>query len=425
MSNHNKNTYPKFPKDFYWGASTSAHQVEGGNENNWSVWERENARELAVTASSKWSELTRRRFPEMFTESNYISGQAAEHYDRYEMDFDLAKEGGHNAHRFSIDWARIEPQEGVFDVDAIEHYRDVVRSLRARGLEPFVTLWHWTHPVWLEDRGGVLADDFSQKFAHYAHTMIDALQEGGGSDVKYVMTLNEPMSVIKNSYMTGVWPGKRHGLFATLRAYKNLSAAHKKAYDVIKSKHSDVQVGFTEILASIVPRNEKSFLDRKIARVIRYFSNEKFIKMTGGKYDFLGVQYYFHISIGVGGIEKNDYELTDLEWSVHAEGLYNVIREYGYYGVPLYVTENGLADRDDRLRSRFLYEHIGQVQRALGEGINVRGYFHWSLLDNFEWDKGYWPRFGLVGVDFGTQERTPRKSFGTYRQIIEEHTRGE
>lgn len=406
--------------NFYWGASTSAHQVEGGAHNNWSEWEKKNAVRLARSAPQKWSQEQLEKFPEMTDPSNYISGDAADHYNRYTEDFDLVREGGHNAHRFSIDWARIEPEKGKFDLGAIAHYIDVVKELRARGIEPFVTLWHWTHPLWLEKRGGVLARGFAKRFAHYACAMVTAFDDAG-VPIKFVMTLNEPMSVISSQYMTGAWPHKRKGVRAALKAYKHLADAHVSAYQAIKKEHHDVQVGFTEILTSYEPRHENSFLDTQVVRLARYWTNERFIKLTEGLYDFLGVQYYFHYRIGIGGVERiSGAQRSDLGWELYTQGLGNVIEEYARYGVPLYVTEDGLADRSDNQRVSFLEEHIGQVMLAREKGIDIRGYFHWSLMDNFEWDKGFWPRFGLVAVDFRTHKRTPRPSFHVYKKIIEQ-----
>ena len=143
-----------FPKDFLWGAATSAHQVEGGNRNDWSEWEKKNAEKLAKDAPKRFADWQVKKFPEMLTSENYISGAACDHYNRYEKDFDIAKELGHNAHRFSIEWSRIEPEEGKFDEKEVEHYRKVIQAIRDRGMEPFVTLWHWTNPLWISEIGG-------------------------------------------------------------------------------------------------------------------------------------------------------------------------------------------------------------------------------------------------------------------------------
>jgi len=405
-----------FPKDFFWGAATSAHQVEGNTHNNWSEWEQKNAKRLAREAHTKWQTWQQEKFPEMFTVSNYISGRSADHYHRYEQDFDLAQEGGHNAHRFSIEWARIEPEEGKFDAMAIQHYKDVVRAIRERGMEPFVTLWHWTNPLWLEERGGVLAKDFVQKFARYATIMADAF----GDDVLYYITLNEPMSVIGSQYITGAWPHQSTGLRAVLRAYRHLSDAHVKAYTAIKAQHPHAYVGLSEIFTSYESTMRYSPVDWLMVQFLRYWSNKRLIIMTKGRYDFLGVQYYFHLRIGVfDKLRKQNVQTSDLGWELYAKGLYNVIMECAQYNVPLYITENGLADADDTKRSTFIKENLMYVERAIGDGADVRGYFHWSLMDNFEWDKGFWPRFGLIAIDFATLERKLRPSFWYYKDMIQ------
>lgn len=408
-------------KKFYWGASTSAHQVEGGSDNNWSRWEYENAERLATGADKKWDAATQARFMEMHQSKNYISGAAADHWNRYEQDFDLARDGGHTAHRFSIDWARIEPRKGVFDTEAIEHYKDVVKALRKRGLEPFCTLWHWTHPKWLEDEGGVLAPEFSMRFAHYAHMMVDALHEAD-PEIKYIMTLNEPMSVIPNQYWRGVWPHKKRGVGAVLRACRSLAEAHVQAYRAIKIVTPSVEVGFTEIIASFVPRNENSRIDRKMVYIAQR-ANLRVVDLTEGLFDFLGVQYYHQHSVGLGKkTVHSDVQKSDLGWELHTEGLGHVLNICSAYDVPLFVTEDGLADAEDAQRPQLLHDHITEVLNVRKSRIDVHGYFHWSLLDNFEWDKGFWPRFGLIEVDYKTQKRIPRKSYGIYRDIIKENT---
>ncbi len=166
----------KFPAGFFWGAATSSHQVEGGNVNDWSEWEKANAQRLAKEAKQKWQPWQQERFPEMFDPQNYISGRACDHYNRHEEDFDIAKQLGHNAHRFSIEWSRVEPEEGKFNEEAIEHYRKVILSLRARGFEPFVTLWHWTNPLWIHDIGGPENKKFPLYFSRYAKYVDDELK---------------------------------------------------------------------------------------------------------------------------------------------------------------------------------------------------------------------------------------------------------
>lgn len=404
-----------FPAGFLWGASTSSHQVEGGTKNNWSEWEKKNAERLAGEAGKKWKKWQQEKFPEMFEKENYVSGKACVHYNLFEKDFDLAKELGHNAHRFSIEWSRIEPEEGKFDEKEIEHYQKVISALRERGIEPFVCLWHWTHPLWLEEKGGSVSDEFPKYFSRYAKLMAERLDR-----VNFWLTINEPMSVIPSCYITAKWPPQKKNIFLALKGYRILSDAHKRAYDEIHSVSENAQVGFANILAFFEPANRKNPLDVLTTKIAKYFSNERFLKMTEGKNDFLAPQYYFHHRINFLGKRKNENKkVSDFNWEIYPEGLYQIIKDLQKYDLPIYVTENGLADKDDKMRTEFIKEHLKAVHKAISEDADVRGYFYWSLLDNCEWDKGFWPRFGLVEVDFKTQERKIRPSALEYKKICE------
>ncbi len=405
----------KFPAGFLWGAATSAHQVEGGTKNNWSEWEKNNAQRIANGAGKKWEKWQQEKFPEMFNSENYISGQACDQYNRYKEDFDLVKLGGHNAHRFSIEWSRIEPEEGKFDEKEIEHYQKVVSALRERKIEPFICLWHWTHPLWLEDKGGSASSEFPKYFGRFAKLMAEKLE-----GVNFWLTINEPMSVISSCYILGNWPPQNKNPLLALKVYKVLAEAHRKAYDEIHSVSKNAKVGFANILAYFEPANRKNPLDILTVKIAKYFSNDKFFKMTEGKNDFLAPQYYFHHKINFFGKRKNENKkVSDFNWEIYPEGLYQIIKDLHKYNLPIYVTENGLADKDDEKRTEFIKEHLKWVHKAISEGVDVRGYFYWSLLDNFEWDKGFWPRFGLIEIDYKTLERKPRKSFYVYKEIIE------
>ncbi|HDH07473.1 MAG TPA: glycoside hydrolase family 1 protein, partial [Candidatus Moranbacteria bacterium] len=236
----------KFPRGFLWGAATSSHQVEGGTKNQWSEWEKENANKLVKLAEAKWQDWQKNKFPEMFNPQNYISGQACDHYNRYEEDFNIAKELGHNVHRFSIEWSRVEPEEGKFDEKEIEHYRNVIKALRERGMEPFVTLWHWTNPLWLEEKGGCESKKFSFYFSRYAKFVAENLKD----DVKFWITINEPTSVIASAYMQNSWPPQKKSLIAAWKLYRSFARAHIEAYKAIHSVSKKSKVGFANILHS-------------------------------------------------------------------------------------------------------------------------------------------------------------------------------
>ncbi|MBI2450798.1 MAG: glycoside hydrolase family 1 protein [Parcubacteria group bacterium] len=407
-----------FPENFYWGAATSAHQVEGGNKNDWTEWEFKNAQRLAKSAHKKnWPDYianpTNGEFNPLQKE-NYVSGWAVDHYNRFEEDFEIAKNLGHNAHRFSIEWSRIEPEQGKFNEKEIEHYRKVIEALKNRGLEPFVTLWHWTNPLWLSEIGGPKNKKFAFYFARYAQVIV----KNFGDLVGFWLTINEPTSVIANSYFRGVWPPQEKSFLSVWSVYKNLAEAHNRTYETIHKINKEAKVGFANILHFNEPYNAKSFLDLIFSKIFHYFSNQKFYNLTGGKNDFLAVNYYFHNKIKFPFYIKNENKIvSDLGWEIYPEGIYHILKNLAQYKLPIYVTENGVADSQDFLRENFIKEHLRYVHKAISEGVDVRGYFYWSLLDNFEWDKGFWPRFGLVEINYKTMERKIRQSAEFYAQV--------
>ena len=411
----------KFPDGFLWGSATSAHQVEGGNFNDWTIWEKENAARLAARAAKRaepWPDHILSRYPNPFQPENYISGKACDHYNSYEEDFDIAKSLGQNAHRFSIEWSRIEPEEGKFKEAEIEHYRKVILALRSRGIEPFVTLWHWTNPVWISEIGGPENKKFPFYFSRYAKYVVDNLE----NEVKYWFTLNEPTSVILNSYQKGSWPPQKKSLLAAQRVFKNLSAAHNIAYDSIKSLNNDLQVGFNNILSYFEPANKNSWADKVSMKIAEYFGNKKFLRLTKNKHDFFAVQYYMYAKIKFP--LKSDVSgglMSDLGWEIYPEGLLQILKSFKRFGKPVFITENGLADAKDDRRAAFIKGHLKSIHDAIQYGVNVRGYFYWSLLDNFEWAYGFWPRFGLVEIDYKTMERKIRPSALEYAKICKEN----
>lgn len=409
----------RFPDGFLWGAATSAHQVEGGNHNNWSEWEEKNAEHLAKESQRRFSHTPhwQRIAVEAESPTNYRSGTACDHFHRFREDFDLAQSLHHNAHRFSLEWSRIEPEEGRFDETALEHYRDVIRALRERGMEPFVTLWHWTNPLWLEEKGGCESTEFPWAFERYTRYVTTQLPE-----VTFWMTLNEPTSVIGNSYLRGLWPPQKKSWFSALLVYYRLAKAHRRAYHTIHEIAPQALVGLGNIMLSFEPYRRHSWLDAFGIGIAKFFSNRLILYLTSGHHDYLAVQYYFHDRIKFIRHIPIGLPKTDLGWEIFPKGIFNVLMYLKEYDLPIYITENGLADLTDEKRARFITEHLAWVHRAISEGANVRGYFHWSLLDNFEWDKGFWPRFGLIAVDYATQKRTVRESARSYAHIVEQNS---
>lgn len=406
-----------FPKGFLWGTATAAHQVEGNNYNDWSEWERATAKLKVQSAKlKKWPDYILEKYPHPLQPENYISGRACDHYNRFRDDFDIVKSLGHNAHRFSIEWSRIEPEEGKFDEKEIEHYREVIRALRERGIEPFVTLWHWTIPVWLRDKGGVESKEFPFYFARYSEKIVNALKD----EVMFWMTLNEPTSVIGAAYVAGIWPPQKRNRIAALRVFWHLAAAHREVYRIIHGIQENARVGFGNLLRFIEPARSWNLLDRLSVGLAKFWSNRYFFWLTGkNTHDYIAIQSYFHHRIAFPWRLRNKNErVSDMGWELYPESLYHLLKEWGKLGKPIYITENGLADAKDTNRAWFIREAVKNIQRAIRDGVDARGYFYWSLLDNFEWDKGFWPRFGLVEVDYKTQERKIRASAWEYKKII-------
>ncbi|HBP01105.1 MAG: Beta-glucosidase A [Candidatus Moranbacteria bacterium GW2011_GWE1_49_15] len=404
-----------FPKGFLWGASTSSHQVEGYTKNNWTEWERENAERLARGARKKWKQSQQERFPEMFDSQNYISGKACDHYNLFKKDFDLAKELGHNAHRFSIEWSRIEPEEGIFDQKEIEHYREVIEALRENGMEPFVTLWHWTDPIWFAKKGGWTSADAVKDFKRFVEKITYEFQD----IVKYWIVVNEPNVGMGFGYLLGSQPPAKKGPISFLQAYFNLLKAYRQCYGLIHKTAQGAHVGFAHSFYLYEAEIWKP-INGIVSSVAAYFS-DYFFTRTDGYRDFIGCNYYQEITLSFNKKKQPDRETTDLGWRIYPVGIYDVLLSLKKYGLPVYITENGIADADDSKREKFIKEHLRFVHKAISEGVDVRGYMHWSLIDNFEFPdmRGFWPRFGLVEVDFETQERKVRPSALEYKKICE------
>ncbi|MEK7614349.1 MAG: glycoside hydrolase family 1 protein [Patescibacteria group bacterium] len=417
----------QFPKNFLWGASTSAHQVEGNTSNDWTEWEKNNASRLAKESRGKfghlpnWKEIEK----EATDLNNYISGRACDHYNRYREDFDLAKSLGHNAHRFSIEWSRIEPEEGKFDEREIEHYRQVLIALKERGLEPFVTLWHWTNPLWVSKDGGWENKKTTARFLRYAERITKEYK----NLVKFWMPLNEPGTYIGMGYLQGAFPPqKKLGLFSANCAFKNLMSAYGKTYHLIHKQNPDASVGISHYAVYMLPYKNHIW-NKLLVKVLDYIRNWRFLDSINDTNDFIGIQYYHTDNIkwspffdgkwGFIDTKNSNSWTTDVGWDIYPEGIYHFLKRAQKYKKPIYITENGIADKKDFQREKFIKESLKQIARAIGEGADVRGYFYWSLLDNFEWDKGFWPRFGLVEINYETLERKPRSSAYAYKKIIE------
>ena len=420
-----------FPKDFMWGASTASHQVEGGTENQWTVWELENAARLSKTARDRLSWLPRwNDFEEAAANpENYISGEGVKHYEKYKEDFKLAKSLNINSLRFGIEWSRVEPKDGEWDEAEWQHYRDYIEELFAQGIEPVLNLWHWTMPTWFTDKGGF---ERRKNIKYFERFVAKACKELPVQKLKFVITLNEPNVYSSFGYLTGEWVPNQQNFFKFFAVYKNLVRAHKKAYRVLKDSNPHVQVGVATQLANIQPKRPQNVFDNFATHWMRYFWNWWFLNRIRKYQDYVGFNYYFTDYYRWGSFRKMlkgkffytenpSAPKNDLGWYMEPEGIYPlIVRIWAHYKKPILIAENGVADNRDEHRKWWIEETIVAMERALSEEINLIGYMHWSLLDNFEWAYGWWPEFGLIDVDRKTMKRHVRPSAKYYATRIKE-----
>lgn len=406
----------KFPKRFFWGAATSAHQVEGGNHNNWSVWELENAKTLAHSAEYKQSDLPGWAAvrAQASDPDNYVSGRAIDHYERYKFDLALAEKLGLNAFRFSIEWSRIEPEQGVWNREAIDHYRDYIREIKARGMEPLPTLYHWTVPVWFSDLGGFERSRNVSYFVRFAEKVIDEYHH----DIRFITSINEPDTVASHGYITLDHPPQTRSYLKAFLVYRNLLRGHKLVYQYAHKKSRRLKVGFTKSYAWVRPGDDRR-ITRFAVRADLWLRDDLVIRYVRRKLDFIGVNYYFsdrHVGIK---IDNTNEKLNDLGWEMRPEDLKHVLIRLGKWKKPLLITESGVADREDAHRKWWIASSLAAVHSAIVSGVDVMGYLHWSLFDNFEWAYGRWPRFGLVEIDYDNDmKRIVRPSGLWYSKLI-------
>jgi beta-glucosidase len=408
----------EFPKNFYWGASTSAHQIEGNLKNNWSIWEKEHSIKESTYYKTKTNKfpsypIGEENIKEARLESNYISGIACDSYKKYKEDVKILKELGLNSYRFSIAWSRIEPEKGKYSKEAIQYYKSLVKELKDNKIEPFLTCWHWDIPVWLVEESGLLSKNIVEYFSRY----IDFLVENLGEEVKYWMTINEPLVFTSAAYIVGKWPPQKRNLFKAYRlGFVKLAKMHKEGYRVIKKYDRDLQVSIAKNNQYVESYN-KLLLNKGIASILRYINNYLFLDKVRDSLDYIGINYYAHSMVGVRGLRNTSDILSDMGWWMRPKSIFYVLKEvHDRYNLPVYITENGVADREGKYREWWLEQTVEAMQEALEYGVDLRGYMHWSLLDNFEWAEGYWPRFGLA-----TRDREIKESGYYYRHLIKKY----
>jgi beta-glucosidase len=366
--------------------ATAAHQIEGGNVNNdWWAWEH--------VAGSGCAE---------------PSGDACDSFHRWPEDLDLVAGLGLGAYRFSLEWSRIEPAEGDFSWAALDHYRRMVGGCAERGIRPVVTFHHFTLPRWLADRGGFEAPDFTDRFARYVARSAQHL----GDLVAMGCTVNEPNILGFLSYRFGMFPpGVTDRPDREAAVSRALIRAHRRAVDELRAGPGDYPVGVTVSMAEVVALAG----GEEVARAV-LDHEDVFLAATAGD-DFVGVQVYTRMRFGPDGLAPPEpgVPVTQMGYEFWPAATEHVVRRAAAVtGLPIVVTENGIATADDTQRIAYLGEALTGVARCLDDGIDVRGYFAWSLLDNFEWTYGYGPRFGLFTVDRRTFERRAKPSAAWY-----------
>lgn len=420
----------QLPENFLWGAATSSHQVEGNNFfNDWWKWEQEG--------------------------KTQNSGAACDHYHKFKEDFLLAKELGHNAHRLSLEWSRLEREENVWDQSEWDHYKTVLDELNKLRITPIVTLNHFTVPLWLAKKGSWLNEDSVDIFTRFAQKAIKEL----GGKVKYWITTNEPNILAFLAYYYGEWPPCHKNFSEALTVLKHMIKSHAKSYHLMHefaAKTPNIKspkIGIAKAVTAFHPCRVFSVSDRLSVFYRRLLHNYSTVSsLINGRIlipglrpetlyakktiDFIGLNYYFRQFIRRGKLFSKDFlgevcspnhhpnagETTDMGWEIYPKGIYELVKSFSRYKLPLMITENGLATVDDSLRQSFIKQHLDYLFRAIKEGSPVIGYLHWSLLDNFEWAEGYTKRFGLVHVDYKTQKRTIKNSARYYASVIKNST---
>ncbi len=428
-----------FPKDFLWGAASAAAQIEG-------AWDEDGR------CPSIWD------VAGDHIENGQTCHTACDHYHRYKEDVALMKELGLKSYRFSISWGRIIPEKGRINPKGIEFYRNLISELRAAGIEPLVTLYHWDLPLWVHEEGGWPDPKIIDYYLEYVRAAVDAFSD----QVQYWMTFNEPSVFIMLSYAVGTFAPFRTDIEACMEALRNMLLAHGKAVRLIReTARTKPVIGLAMAATTYIPDSEdeeglkdaaeKSFLSQvgegsnslymdpialgKASPILSQKLSEEDLKIISEPMDFVGVNVYQPSNplLNKEGYDTEKLPKTMLDWVIDGRCLYWTIRQYWErYHLPVMVTENGMANPDevgadgcvhDEIRRTFLHDFLQGVSRAVDEGIPVLGYQHWSIMDNFEWCSGYGPRFGLIHIDYETQKRTIKDSARYYAEII--RTNGE
>ena len=419
-----------FPSDFIWGVASAAHQVEGGHtHNNFAWWE---------------SQVDQSGNPRI--DRGQKAGLACDHWNRYPEDIQLMKDLGVSSYRFSVSWSKIMPTDNSVDSAALLHYISVCDSLLANGIQPMVTLHHFTHPMWFEEKGAFAKEENIIHFVRFSEIVFETLK----SRVKHWCTINEPAVYVIAAYFDGNFPPGLQDPVLAATVLKNMYLSHVAAYQKLKALPggSEAQIGIVKNMHQIDPMNKWNLFDRMLSSTVNQGFNGSFIEtFTTGHYrfhfpslvdvkaeipdapntlDFVGLNYYSHNAMDFSfnldeALKMRLYPNetpTDMDYTIYPEGLYRAIEEISRVEAPIIITENGIADSLDNRRGEYIEQYLYAVSKAIDNGYDVRGYHYWSLMDNFEWDLGYDQRFGLYHVDFATQKRTLREGSKAYQRIV-------
>lgn len=420
-----------YPRGFLWGSATSSHQVEGNTNNDWTVWEKTIADLYSKTPHYSYNPKYVSSYikTEKTKKDNFLSGKASDHYNLYKKDIDLLKSLGQNSYRFSIEWSRVQPKEGEFNEEALKHYRDVITYCKGNNIEPIVTLWHFTNPVWIAQIGGWENTQTVDYFLKYAKKVVEYL----GTEVKYWITINEPEVYSADCYLAGNKLVQKKNFYSYNKVLFNLLKAHKASYLLIKHLDNNSLVSIAKHFTYFHLRDPLNYTDRVIKRGLDWFQNYRILNSIENYCDFLGINFYFtieigspkkvsnYISIGPRVFLDNTSRYSDLGWPLFPENIYKVLINLKRYNKPILIAENGLADVEDKHRKWFLQKTFISLEKSIEAGVNLIGYIHWSLLDNFEWSDGFGPRFGLIEVNYKTQERRIRPSAYYYSKYIKDN----
>lgn len=381
-----------FPAGFEWGTATAAHQIEGGNAgNDWWRWEHAPGSNVAEP-----------------------SGDACDSWHRWELDADVVADMGLDSYRFSLEWSRIEPEDGLWSTAALDRYARQCDGLLARGIDPVVTFHHFTTPRWVADRGGWEDDATVDRFADFCAR---AARHLGADRIARACTINEPNIVGVMGYLLGVFPPGVADPARSDDVLERFVVAHRRASEALRAELGDTPIGLTLAMADWVAVGETDEEQEQAQRRMernRARMEDRYLEAVAGD-DFLGIQAYSRYRYGPGGMIGPEAGVDTLVmgyeyWPQALEASLRRAWEVTGGQVPLLVTENGIATEDDDQRIAYVRAALEGVQRAIADGVDVRGYTYWSLLDNYEWAYGYRPRFGLVEVDRTTFARTPKPS---------------